>query len=147
MTSTGYWDFLPCESRSGVFCGLSAFNSWKVLINKNISYILYSGRLADNSSKGGKGLRGVSVLCLGLDFCVARSEWNFCCKGLRGIRVFCFGSYFLCHVIKWNFGSVKANRASCGRCGAQRNSLMKEQPFQPVFKILLRNKMKLLPIW
>ena len=44
---------------------------------RKTDYILYSGRLADNSSKGGKGLGGVSVLCLGLDFCVARSEWNF----------------------------------------------------------------------
>ena len=42
-----------------------------------IPHILYFGRLADNSSKGGKGFRRVSVFCLGLDFCVARSEWNF----------------------------------------------------------------------
>jgi hypothetical protein len=33
---------MPCEGRSGVFCGLSAFNSWKVLINKNISYLYIS---------------------------------------------------------------------------------------------------------
>ena len=53
--------------------------------------------------KGGKGLRGVSVFCLGLDFLCRVIRMEFLWAGIKGISVFRLGPYFLCHVIEMKF--------------------------------------------
>ena len=50
-----------------------------------------------------KGLRGVSVFRLGLDFLCRVIRMEFLWAGIKGDYFFRLEPYFLCHVIEMNF--------------------------------------------